>query len=138
VRRIVFVDTSAWYALVGSDDACHSKAADRMKQLTSNRDVAFTTNYVVSEAYTLMRIRLGASVAHEFLRRTRDSNLTQRYFFPESWEGSAEDLLFQYRDQDFSYVDATSFVTMRRLGIHEALAFDHHCAVLGFVLYAER
>jgi predicted nucleic acid-binding protein len=55
----------------------------------------------------------------------------------ESWEEAAEDLLVQYADQPFSYVDATSFVTMRRLGLDEALTFDHHFSVAGFALLGD-
>jgi predicted nucleic acid-binding protein len=42
--------------------------------------------------------------------------------------------LAQYDDQAFSYVDATSFVTMRRLGIQEALTFDRDFVIAGFTL----
>ncbi|MBI4491668.1 MAG: hypothetical protein HY690_02615 [Chloroflexi bacterium] len=57
---------------------------------------------------------------------------------PESWEETAEELLAQHDDQDFSYVDATSFVAMRRLGLQDAFAFDHHFAILGFALVGDQ
>ena len=50
----------------------------------------------------------------------------------ETWEEEAERLLERYDDQPFSYVDATSFVTMRRLGIQDALTFDRDFIVAGF------
>ena len=52
---------------------------------------------------------------------------------PET-EARAFRLLRQYADQDFSYVDATSFVAMRHLSIREAFTFDHHFLVAGFSL----
>jgi len=82
-------------------------------------------------------MRLGASAGQEFLWRTRRSAFTGRVFVSESWEEAAEDLLGRYGDQDFSYVDATSFIAMQRLGLEEAFAFDHHFAVLGFRLSAQ-
>jgi predicted nucleic acid-binding protein len=97
-----------------------------------------TTNHVVAESYTLLRVRLGATEAHEFLRRVRSSGGIRRVFIQEPWEEAAEILLAQYRDQDFSYVDATSFVAMRRLGLQEVLAFDHHFAIVGFTLTASQ
>lgn len=54
---------------------------------------------------------------------------------PGAWEEAAEELLAHYGDQDFSYVDATSFIVMRRLGLREAFAFHHHFAVAGFSLF---
>ena len=91
---------------------------------------------MAGETYTLLRVRLGYTAAQEFLRRVRAAPLVQRVFVPEPWEEAAEDLLRHYRDQDFSYVDATSFVAMRRLKLQEAFAFDNHFATLGFTLIA--
>jgi predicted nucleic acid-binding protein len=85
----------------------------------------------------MMRTRLGERDAHEFLRRIRSSAHVRKVFVPESWEDAAEDLLVRYADQPFSYVDATSFVTMRRLQLQEALAFDHHFLVAGFALIGD-
>jgi hypothetical protein len=55
-----------------------------------------TTNHVAGETYTLMRIRLGANVAHQFPRRVRDSTMTRRVFVSEAWEDATEDLLARY------------------------------------------
>ena len=93
-----------------------------------------TTNHVVGECYTLLRVRLGAAAGGAFSGRMRDSRVVERVFVERAWEESAEDLLAQYADQDFSYVDATTFVAMRRLGLEEAFAFDHHFLAAGFRL----
>jgi predicted nucleic acid-binding protein len=93
-----------------------------------------TTNHVVGESYTLLRTSLGALPATEFLLGLRKARQIEQIFVSESWEESAEDLLQQYGDQPFSYVDATSFVAMRRLGIQTVLAFDQHFATAGFNL----
>jgi predicted nucleic acid-binding protein len=93
-----------------------------------------TSNHVVGESYTLLRMRLGHRVAQEFLRRLRTSAIAQRVFVLEVWEDEAEDLLCQFTDQDFSFVDATSFVVMRKLVLRTAFAYDHHFLVAGYVL----
>ena len=97
----------------------------------------FSLNHIISETYTLLRVRLGHPAAQDFLRRIGGSAFTQRTFITESWEEAAEDLLAEYDDQDFSYVDATSFVAMRRLGLQEALAFDHYFLIVGFALVGD-
>jgi predicted nucleic acid-binding protein len=93
-----------------------------------------TTNYVVGETYTLIRMRLGFAAARQFVDRVRASPVTERIFIPAAWESEAEPLLSRYADQDFSYVDATSFVTMGHRGLTTAFAFDHHFVVAGFTL----
>lgn len=134
MSRDVFVDTSAWYALADRGDAHHRRAAEQARRLLDDRRTLISTNHIVGETYTLLRARLGHAPAQEFLRRTRDSAFARRVFVPQPWEEAAEDLLARYDDHDFSYVDATSFVAMRRLGLQEAFAFDRHFATLGFLL----
>ena len=92
---------------------------------------------MIGETHTLVRMRLGQAAAQDFLRRVRESSRTRRVFVPEAWEDEAEVLLAHYADQDFSYVDATSFVLMRKLELHTAFAFDHHFAVAGFTTLAD-
>lgn len=137
MSRAVFVDTAAWYALADVDDDHHKQAAARMRRLQEERVPLVTSNHVAEETYTLCRVRLGATVASEFLRRLRRSRLTQRVFVSEAWEVAAEELLFQYDDQDVSYVDATSFVVMRQLGLRGAFTFDRHFRIFGFTLIGE-
>lgn len=48
-------------------------------------------------------------------------------------EGNAWDWLRQHDEREYSFVDATSFVLMRRLAIREAFAFDGDFAAAGFV-----
>ena len=131
-RWSVFVDTSGWYALTADRDVNHTVAARRFRRATERGRTVITTNHVVGESYTLLLRRLGPRAAHAFLQHMRTSSLVQRTFVPESWEEEAAQLLEHYADQPFSYVDATSFVTMRLLGIREALAFDRDFFIAGF------
>ena len=133
----VFVDTSAWYALADRGDTYNRPATRRLRRLVKERVLLVTTNHVLGETYTLLRGRLGFSAAQGFLARTRTSALTRRVFVPESWEEAADDLLAQYSDQEFSYVDATSFIAMRRLALSEAFTFDYHFTTAGFALVGD-
>ena len=137
LRRAAFVDTSAWYALSDAEDDNHILALRRVERLLSERRTLVTTNHVVAETYTLLRSRLDFALAQAFLSTPQGSAFTQRVFVPESWEEAAEDLLRRYRDQDFSYVDATSFVAMQRLGLQQAFTFDHHYAIVGFTVVGD-
>jgi predicted nucleic acid-binding protein len=136
-RRPVFLDTSGWYALATSRAVHHPTAVRRFRRVTGQGRPVVTTNQVAGESYTLVLRRLGVQAAHVFLRQLRGSSILRRVFVPEAWEQDAERLLEQYDDQPFSYVDATSFVTMRRLGIQEALAFDQDFVVAGFTLLGD-
>lgn len=67
----------------------------------------------------------------------RDTTRIVRVRVPEDWDQDIERLLAQFDDQAFSYVDATSFVTMRRLGIPEAFSFDSDFLIAGFALVGD-
>lgn len=108
-----------------------------MRRLLADGWTLATTNLVAGETYTLMRTRLGAAAALRFLEAIRTSPTTRRVSVTAEWEIAAEELLARYADQDFSYVDATSFVAMRRLGLRQAFAFDHHFVVAGFKLLGD-
>ena len=108
-----------------------------LRQVGASRRLLCTTNHVAGETYTLLRVRLGFEAAQAALQRMRESRMVERLFVLEEWEEEAERLLAQHADQDFSYVDATSFVAMRRLGLTRAFAFDHHFTVAGFQLTVE-
>lgn len=135
-RRIlagVFVDTGALVAVQVQRDSYHDIARDTWTRLIRSPHPIVTSNLVVGETYTLLRIRYGEAPALRFLDWIgATQRLSQWYLSPEI-EDVAFAILRQYRDHNFSYVDATSFACMRSAGITEAFAFDRHFATAGFL-----
>jgi uncharacterized protein len=130
VRR-VFVDTSAWYALIDRDDQGHECVA---RFVHDHRGRLVTTDYVFDETVTLLRMRLGheaAVKAGEHMRSSRLVDLTSVRVEDqdESWR-----LFRRFAYQRFSFTDCTSFAVMKRLGLREALTLDGHFRVAGFEL----
>jgi predicted nucleic acid-binding protein len=133
-RGGVFVDSSAWCALTDRGDSSHVRARAIFTSVRESRRRLVTTNLVIGESYTVILGRAGYQQAQAFLQQVRTSPLVSRAFVSEAWEAEAEELLRAYSDHAFSYVDATSFVAMRRLGIREAFAFDRHFSIAGFTV----
>ena len=134
----VFVDTSAWYALTDADDTNHHTASEFLEQALTDYQSLVTTNHIIGETYTLLRFRLGHSQAIEFINRLRQSHRIEKLFISQRWEEEAYGLLEKYYDQDFSFIDATSFTAMRSSGIKEVFAFDQHFVVAGFILVPQQ
>ncbi len=130
--RRVFVDTGAWYALQVSDDEWHEAAVGALRELVATRHPLVTSNQVIGETYTLLRVTCGHAAALAFLDRLDESRRVERAFIGKELEARAYRLLRQYADQDFSFVDAMSFALMRAERIRHAFAFDQHFAVAGF------
>lgn len=131
--RIVFVDTSAFLAFKNRRDALHTEALAVKKRLLDAGKSLLTSDYVLDESYTIIRLRAGHRVAVEFGEEVRSSRLVRvEYLTPDAIE-AAWVLFKRYGDKDFSFTDCTSFVLMRELRLAEALAFDGHFTQAGFV-----
>lgn len=131
------MDTGIWVALADRREDQHAAVATRMRRLKDEGRMLVTTSHVIGETYTALRRHLGSGPALAFLAAVRSSRTTRRVLASQALEVAAEALLAQYADQDFSYVDAVSFVTMRQLGIREAFALDQHFVVAGFTLIGD-
>ena len=124
---MTLVDTGAWFAIAVRNDPDHETA---MAWLERNRDSLVTTDYILAEMITLIRMRDKTVRGHRLAVRMATSLLHGEAAILE--KVNAEDLeralsVFRtYRDHLFSFVDCTSFVIMERLGISRAFAFDHH------------
>jgi predicted nucleic acid-binding protein len=129
VARIL-ADTSANYALLDRSDRNHARAVALARLMRRRHVTPLLTNFIVAETHGLMVSRLGAGLA-------------RRWLFGNVWpiervttddEARARDILRRYDDKSFSYVDATSFSVMERLGIRQAFAFDPHFEQYGLEL----
>lgn len=134
MRNGIFVDTSAWYALANARDQYHSSATAFLPQTLSDYDELVSINHVVGETYTLLRCRTGHKLAWVFLRNLRATRKLRMHFVSEEMEREAYNLLELYSDQDFSFVDGTSFVAMKYQGISDCFSFDSHFAAAGFTV----
>jgi len=128
----VFVDTGAWVALQVSDDEHHQVATETIPHLMVGCKGLVTSNLVVGETYTLLRMAKGYPAAKRFLEKLAQSARLERAFISEGLERQAYQILHRYAEHPFSYVDAASFALMRHEGIRHAFAFDVHFATAGF------
>ena len=130
--RTVFVDTSAFLAFKNRRDALHSEALTIKTRLLDAGKSLLTSDYVLDESYTIIRLRAGHRIAVEFGEELRASRLVQIQYLSPDWIDAAWMLFKRYADKDFSFTDCTSFVLMQKLGLREALAFDGHFTQAGF------
>lgn len=133
----VFVDTSAWVALADRDDQFHTTATRKLSELRRERLLQVTTNYVLAETYTRLRRLLGLPATLQFghgLRRLLDEGQITLVYADPALDEAAWDIFRRYADQDFSFVDCTSFAWLRTAGEVVVLAFDAHFSWMGFPL----
>jgi predicted nucleic acid-binding protein len=127
---VVFVDTSHVYALIDRLDGRHH-VAEALSERVRERGL-LTTNHVLGESWTLTNRRLGHSAACEVVAAIRQSRRYTVVHVDSDAEKRAFEWLLRHDEREYSFVDATSFETMRGLGIREALAFDQDFEAAGF------
>ena len=131
--RRAFLDTSAYFALIDSQDTNHVKARALATWFAQERWRLFTTNLILAETHALLLSRLGREIALRVLREI-DRSATTIVRATLADEQRAREILDKYHDKDFSLCDAISFGVMERLDISSAFAFDQHFAQYGFTV----
>lgn len=132
----IFVDTSAWDAIVDSGDSNHELARLFQNEI-AGRYRLVVTNYILDELYTLLLMNVG------YLRTVRfkeqldiliEEKLLRVIWVTPKISTDAWHIFEQFnKDKEWSYTDCVSYVVMKDLNIGEAFAFDHHFEQMGFV-----
>ncbi len=129
----LFVDTSAWVAVVNSRDQYHPVAGDFYRHCFSNYKRLITSNLVVAETYIMLRLDCGSTVALQWWDMINDSIKIEVVYADAELTAGAFDLIKKYQDQRISLTDAASFKVMEERGIKEAFTFDSHFSTAGFI-----
>ncbi|GIU91152.1 MAG: 23S rRNA-specific endonuclease VapC20 [Acidimicrobiia bacterium] len=128
--RVRFADTSFWFGLHIASDRRHEPAVELWRE--GGRIV--TTDLVLGETWTLLRVR---GTSHDRVVELIDAvRASPRIEVVHVDAGVVEEAWAWLRtrgERVYSFVDATSFVVMRRRRLVEALCFDGDFAAAGFV-----
>ncbi len=131
----LFVDTSAWIALHNRRDQRHGTAADAFASLKGRRVRLITTDYVVDETITHLRLTSGHAAAVHFVDVIRDHPLIDWLEIDRNSWAAAWSLFCRYDDKSLSFTDCTSFAIMEALDLAEAFTFDAHFVQAGRQLW---
>jgi len=128
----IFIDTSAFYALLDRDDANNQKSTKVWINLLRAEHTLVTSNYILVEAFALMQNRLGLEAVRGFQEDILPL-ITIEFVSPEMHRSGIAALLSASR-RSLSLVDCVSFELMRSSGIKSVFAFDNHFKEQGFVI----
>lgn len=127
---MIFVDTSAIYALLDRDDRNHPIARKTWFELLQSGIPLLTTNYVVVESCALAQNRLGVDA----VRTIQDDILPamELHWIDPASHALAMAALLAAARRKLSLVDCSSFSVMRQADARIAFAFDRHFTNEGF------
>lgn len=118
----VFVDTSAYYALLNDTDPHHFKAKQYTKDLVANY---ITSQASLSELLTLGSQRVDREDTIAFVKKIIRSG-TQIILESEELVQSTWDIFEKVIQKDVSWVDCYSVAIMKKYHIPEIFTFDKH------------
>lgn len=127
---MIFIDTSAIYALAATSDPNHVKAQRLFEITLRSGDPLLSHNYVLIESFALLQRRLGLRTANAFARESE--RFTIEWIDAETHASAIA--RWVTGKPNVSFVDHVSFGVMERLRIRQAFAFDDDFRAAGFVL----
>ncbi len=128
---MIFVDIGAWFASIVPSNPDHEAAS---RWLSRNTEPLLTTDYVVDETLTLLKVRGEARralrIGEEFFRES----LSRVYYLSTDDILSTWETFQRFSDKEWSFTDCASKVVIDKLKLTHAFAFDHHFHQFGTVI----
>lgn len=128
----VFVDTAGWMACADEGDPVHIPARHARDAALEQGNILITTDYVIDETMTLIRMRLGLTAAKSWWEQLEGSSRLRWEWIGMERAARARKAFFRYRDKTYSFTDCTSLVVMQDLRLKIVLTTDRHFQQMGF------
>lgn len=130
----IFVDTSAFYALLDRSDKHFKEASALWPNLLDINITLLTTNYVVSETIALLQNRIAFEAASLWYKDIL--GVLDIFWIDAETHERGYSLWLNIGRKGLSLVDCVSFVVMHQHQIGKAFCFKHSFTDHGFNLLA--
>jgi len=128
----VFIDTGFFKALVDGNDNFHSYAVKLWQKLRDSGQVLITSNFIVDEALTVIRVKCSLEKALKFRDLLAEHSHIIKIMRVTATDEAGAWKWFVKNWSRLSFTDCVSFALMERLGIKRVAAFDEHFKRAGF------
>lgn len=128
----IFIDSSYFKAVIDAKDEFYKNAKSIWGKISKSQNILITSNYILDESFTLIRIRCGIKMLQEFrdwLAESGNEIKISRVTISDeakAWDWILEDW------SNLSFTDCVSFALMERLKIKNVATFDNHFSQAGF------
>lgn len=128
--RLVFVDTSGFYAFLDRNDPFHGEAKNLFLRARDEKWSLLTSSYVAHESWALIQARLGWEAVEDWLSTLLTA--CEIIWVDETLHKLGAARARQARERRLSLTDCVSFEVMNSHGCREAIADDEHFRKLGY------
>jgi len=132
----IFIDTSAFLAILNDSDLYHNQAKQLWTEILSSDSVMFSSNYVMLETTALLQHRFGIEAVCLFENNIQP--VIELIWISEPVHKLGMGILIAANRRNLSLVDCTSFEIMRQTRLENAFTFDAHFSEQGFIMLPQR
>lgn len=127
----IFIDTAFFKALIDANDDFHQDAVDILDRINKQSSPLITSNYILDETITLIRVKCGrerVKELQEVLLKLKNLKLKRVTSEDEknAWKWFWNDW------SKLSFTDCVTFALMKRLDLERVATFDQHFSLAGF------
>lgn len=130
----VFLDSSYFKGLIDETDDFHNKATHIFSLLNEQKSQLITTNYIIDESLTLLRVKRNLDAAIHLRDLIQAGNPTITIYRVTSEDDADAWNWFMKDWSRLSFTDCVSFAVMKRLELTHAATFDQHFQRAGFTI----
>lgn len=132
----IFVDTSAFIAILNIDDVYHLQASKVWRGLMDQEAIISSTNYILVESLAIIQNRWGMKAVAQFLQAIVP--LLQIVWIDETLHQMGISAMLTANKRRLSLVDCISFEVARMLDVDAVFAYDQHYWEQGFKMANDR
>ena len=129
----IFVDTSAFLAVLDESDKKHKAAKPFWERIISRGNVLLCHNYILVETSALILRRFGMEAVRVFEQDIIP--ILRIIWVTKEVHSAAVSAHLMAGRRTLSLVDCVSFEVMRRTGVRKVFAFDRHFRDYGCEIY---
>lgn len=123
----IFIDTSAFVALILKDESYHQEVVDQYRAYKKNRAQLITSDYILDELYTRCVYRAGSFGAKQAINLIYEivshDELTVLEVDSQVFK-KAQEIFLKFSDHKISFTDATSYVLYKDYVLDEIFTLD--------------
>lgn len=119
---MIYVDTSAFYALASSSDTNHPRAREILERMMDAGEALITTSYAAAETHGLLQHRLGLAAADRF--ETDVLSVVTIVWVTDQLHKDGLGVWRRIHRRAATLVDCVGIALLEALGETRAFAFD--------------
>lgn len=123
----IFIDTSAFLAILASDQNLHFQAKEILLELQQQHAIFFTSSFVLSETYTRIIYDLHLKIAekfHQMIISGEETGFMRVFWLDQLIDEEIYKIYKKFSEHKLSYTDASSYLLVKKFHLDAIFTFD--------------